>query len=163
MNRSRRAALVAAVLAVSSLLTQPVHAEDGVLLVMPDEVQWRDLPGYNGMQGAVLDGDPRKPGLYVLRVKIPPGVMTRPHFHAEDRHITVIAGTWWLGAGDTFDPKKAVPVKAGSYVKQPAGTHHFDGAKDEEVVLQIIGVGPGGTTFVHPADGPVGSSSGDGK
>jgi hypothetical protein len=25
-------------------------------------------------------------------------------------------------------------------------------------VLQIIGVGPGGTTFVHPADGPVGTS-----
>jgi quercetin dioxygenase-like cupin family protein len=125
---------------------------------MPDEVQWRDLPGYSGMQGAVLDGDPRKPGVYVLRVRIPPGLMTRPHFHAEDRHITVISGTWWLGAGDTFDPAKAVAVKAGSYVKQPAGTHHFDGAKDEEVVLQIIGVGPGSTTFIRPADGPVGSS-----
>jgi len=158
MNRSRWGALVAVGLALSTVLTQSGYGEDGVVRVAPDEVQWRDLPGYSGMQGAVLDGDPRKPGVYVLRVKIPSGLMTRPHFHAEDRYITVIAGTWWVGTGDTFDPAKAVAVKAGSYVRQPAGTHHFDGAKDEEVVLQIIGVGPGGTTFVHPADGPVGTS-----
>jgi quercetin dioxygenase-like cupin family protein len=158
MNRSRWGALVAVAFAASAPLAQSVHGEDGVVRVAPDEVQWRDLPGYSGMQGAVLDGDPRKPGVYVLRVKIPPGLMTRPHFHAEDRHITVISGTWWVGTGDSFDPAKAVAVKAGSYVKQPAGTHHFDGAKDEEVVLQIIGVGPGGTTFVRPADGPVRSS-----
>jgi len=158
MKRSRWAALAAVALSVSAWPTQSVYGGDGVVRITPDEVQWHDLPGYSGVQGAVLDGDPRKPGVYVLRVRIPPGLMTRPHFHAEDRHITVISGTWWIGAGDTFEPAKAVPLKAGSYVKQPAGTHHFDGAKDEEVVLQIIGVGPGGTTFVRPADGPVGSS-----
>ena len=158
MNRSRWASLAAVAVSAGALLTQLGYGEDGLVRVVPEEVRWRDLPGYSGMQGAVLEGDPRKPGVYVLRVRIPPGLMTRPHFHTEDRHITVITGTWWLGSGDTFDPAKAVAVKAGSYVKQPAGTHHFDGAKDEEVVLQVIGVGPGGTTFIHPADGPVGSS-----
>lgn len=154
MNCSRWGALVAVGLAVSTVLAQFVYGEDGVVRVTPDEVQWRDLPGYSGMQGAVLDGDPRKPGVYVLRVKIPPGLMTRPHFHAEDRYITVIAGTWWIGAGDTFDPAKAVAVKAGSYVKQPAGTHHFDGAKDEEVVVQISGIGPGTATAVDELGRP---------
>ena len=158
MDRNRWAALFAVALSMSAWLPQSACGEDGVLRIAPDQVQWHDLPGYSGMQGAVLSGDPRKSGVYVLRVRIPPGLMTRPHFHAEDRHITVISGTWWLGAGDTFDPAKTEPVKAGSYVKQPAGTHHFDGAKDEEVVLQIMGVGPGGTTFVRPGDGPVGSS-----
>jgi len=36
---------------------------------------------------------PFEAGIYVIRVKFPPGLMTRPHFHAEDRHATVLAGT----------------------------------------------------------------------
>jgi len=27
---------------------------------------------------------------------------------------------------------------------------HFDGAKDEEVIVQITGIGPGATTLVKP-------------
>lgn len=40
---------------------------------------------------------------------------------------------------------KTVPMKAGSFVKHAAGGIHFDGAKDEEVVLQIVGMGPAST------------------
>ena len=35
-----------------------------------------------------------------------------------------------------------VPLKAGSYKKHPAKAVHFDGAKDEEVIVQITGIGP---------------------
>lgn len=159
MDPTRRTTWLALALAMGALLAQPAWSEDNSVRVAPEDVQWRDLPGYNGMQGAVLDGDPRKSGVYVLRVRIPPGLMTRPHFHTEDRYITVMSGTWWVGAGDTFDPAKTEALKPGTYLHQAARTHHFDGAKDEEVVLQIIGNGPGGTTFIHPADGPVGSSA----
>jgi hypothetical protein len=31
---------------------------------------------------------------------------------------------------------------------------HFDGAKDEEVIVQISGIGPSATNFVNPADDP---------
>ena len=31
---------------------------------------------------------------------------------------------------------------AGSYVKHPAGGIHYDGAKDEEVIVEIRGIGP---------------------
>jgi hypothetical protein len=31
-------------------------------------------------------------------------------------------------------------------MKHPAGTPHFDGAKDEEVILQLVGIGPSQTT-----------------
>jgi hypothetical protein len=85
--------------------------------------------------------------------------MTRPHFHPEDRHVVVLSGIWWAGTGETFDPARTVPVVAGSYLKQPGGAYHFDGAKDEEVVLQIIGKGPSGTTFAHPGDGPIWTES----
>jgi len=148
-------------MAASLLLAPAARGEDGeagFVRLTPAEVPWRALPGFHGMQGAVLSGDPTKPGMYVIRVKFPPWLMTRPHFHPEDRHVLVISGTWWAGAGDTFDPDKTVPLPAGSYMKQPAGSHHFDGAKGEEVVIQIVGYGPSGTSFVRPQDGPTGSA-----
>ena len=43
-------------------------------------------------------------------------------------------------------------------MKHPALGHHFDGAKDEEVILQLIGYGPGGTIMIHPEDGHTGPS-----
>ena len=35
------------------------------------------------------------------------------------------------GTGEDFDPAKAVPLKAGSYMMHPARAIHGDGAKDE--------------------------------
>ena len=118
----------------------------------------RSLPGYGGLQYAVIEGDPSKAGIYVVRVKFPPGLMTRPHFHPEDRHAIVIKGTWYTGTGDTFDPATAVGLKPGTYMKHPANAHHYDGAKDEEVILQLIGYGPSGTTWLHPEEGHTGPS-----
>jgi hypothetical protein len=40
--------------------------------------------------------------------------MSRPHWHPNDRIITVIKGTWWLGTGDKFEPDTTVPVPTGS-------------------------------------------------
>jgi quercetin dioxygenase-like cupin family protein len=127
-------------------------------VVAPEQVKWTDRPGFEGVQFANISGDPSKPGIYVIRVKFSPGHMTRPHWHPEDRHVIVISGTWWMGEGDTFDPSKTVPLKAGSYAMHPAKAHHYDGAKDEQVILQIVGYGPSGTTEVHPELGHTGPS-----
>ena len=127
-------------------------------VVTPEQVKWTDRPGFEGVQFANISGDPSKPGIYVIRVKFSPGHMTRPHWHPEDRHVIVISGTWWMGEGDTFDPSKTVPLKAGSYAMHPAKAHHYDGAKDEQVILQIVGYGPSGTTEVHPELGHTGPS-----
>jgi quercetin dioxygenase-like cupin family protein len=132
--------------------------EDGFARVTPEEVVWTDRPGYEGIKFATIAGDPSKPGLYVIRVKFSPGRMTRPHWHPEDRHVIVVSGTWYMGEGDTFEPDKTVPLKAGSYARHPAKAHHYDGAKDEEVIVQITGYGPSGTTLVHPEQGHTGSS-----
>src|SRR5579872_4241327 len=87
-------------------------------------------------------GDPTKPGIYVYRNRFAPGRMSRPHYHDQDRYVTVIKGTWWTGEGDVFDPSKTIPIKAGGFMFHPAGYHHWDGAKDEEVIVQIMGMGP---------------------
>jgi hypothetical protein len=98
--------------------------EQGFVRIMPDEVQWRDFPNGHGAQIATLQGDPTKPGIYVQRVKFPPHVMDRPHWHPEERHITVLKGSWYTGTGDRFDPAHAVPLKPGSYMMHPARAVH---------------------------------------
>jgi quercetin dioxygenase-like cupin family protein len=132
--------------------------DEGFVVVTPGQVVWTDRPGFEGVKFATMAGDPSKPGLYIIRVKFSPGRMTRPHWHPEDRHVVVLSGTWYMGEGDTFDPDKTVPVKPGSYAKHPAKAHHYDGAKDEEVILQITGYGPSGTTLVNPDQGHTGAS-----
>ena len=121
----------------------------GFIAVQPDAMALED----GGFSQVVIAGDPGKPGIYVVRIKFSPGRMSRPHFHDQDRYITVIKGTWWVSLGpgsEVFDPKKTVPMKEGSFVKHPAGGPHYDGAKDEGVIVQIMGMGPVKTTRIEP-------------
>jgi quercetin dioxygenase-like cupin family protein len=101
-----------------------------------------------GPESAVLCGDPSKPGIYLVRNRFPPGAHSNPHFHSKDRHATVIKGVWYTGTGPELDYNKAVPLKAGAYMLHPAGGVHWDGAGEEEVIVQIIGEGPVETTQV---------------
>jgi quercetin dioxygenase-like cupin family protein len=108
---------------------------------VPADIKWvRNAAGTN--EQAILFGDPSQPGPYVVRLRWLPGNMSRPHFHRNDRHFIVISGTWWLGTGENYDPDSTVPAPAGSYVIHYAGKVHYDGAKDEETVIQVWGMGP---------------------
>ena len=71
---------------------------------------------------------------------------SRPHFHPNDRYITVLQGTWWVGSGPKFDPANTTPMPAGSFVTHFGKQVHWDGAKDEDAVLLIMGEGPGTST-----------------
>jgi quercetin dioxygenase-like cupin family protein len=135
---------------LSSVIVFGQKATNTVIRVTPDQLKWVDEPDGLGFKTAIVEGDPAKPGIYIIQVKFPPGVMSRPHFHGEDRYATVIKGTWYTGEGDEFAPGKTVPLKPGSYMKHPKGVRHFDGAKDEEVIIQLVGMGPSSTTRVNP-------------
>jgi len=83
-----------------------------VTFILPDKVEWKRAPGA-GNENAVLVGDPTKEGLYVVLNKWLKGNnFSRPHFHPNDRFITVLKGTWWVGTGTKFDPDstKAMPA-----------------------------------------------------
>jgi quercetin dioxygenase-like cupin family protein len=114
--------------------------------------------------GAVY-GEASKPGMYVTRARFAPGQGTHPHFHDQDRYITVIKGTWWVSLGpesDVYSPDKMTPLKAGSFIFEPAFGHHYDMAKDEEVLVQIIGPGPVKTTQLESSGAAGGRSAGRG-
>jgi len=102
----------------------------------------------------VLSGNPEKAGIYVIRLKIPPGLeLFPPHYHDQDRFITVISGTWAFGRGDAGKCEDTIPLRAGAYVMHPKGAVHFDGSCSEETVeVQIIGQGPVETTWIDGAN-----------
>ncbi|HEX3765356.1 MAG TPA: cupin domain-containing protein [Kofleriaceae bacterium] len=128
----------------------------GFVRVAPEEIKWNDQPGYDGVKFATLFGNPSKPGLYIIRAKFSPGAMTRPHWHPDERYVTVLQGTWYTGEGDTFEPDKTTPLKPGSLMIHPPKGHHYDGAHDEEVIVQIIGIGPSATNLIDPKQGNTG-------
>ena len=110
----------------------------------PNQIPWVDSPA--GSSQAVLRGDPEKPGPYIVLTKWHAGHMSRPHFHPNDRFITVISGTWWVGTGTKYDPDSTVPMPPGSFVTHFGKQVHYDGAKDGDVVLEIVGEGPATST-----------------
>jgi hypothetical protein len=122
-----------------------------VVIQLPDQIKWSPVNAA-GAQQAVLFGDPTKPGLYGVLNKWTAGNhFSKPHSHPNDRFITVISGTWWVGSGPVFDPDKgSVPVPAGSFVTHYAKQVHWDGAKDTDAVLLIVGEGPGTLTLAEP-------------
>jgi quercetin dioxygenase-like cupin family protein len=150
-----------AVFALVSFTLFGQQAAQKVVRVTPEQLKWIDEPDGLGFKQAIVEGDPTKPGVYVIQVKFPPGVMSRPHSHREDRFATVLKGTWYTGEGSEFAPDKTVPLKPGSFMKHPAGALHYDGAKDEEVTLQLVGIGPSSTTRVKPELGLFARSTGN--
>ena len=136
------------------LLAAPAHAAEldpkSVEFQTPADIKWvRNAAGTS--EQAVLFGDPRKPGPYVVRIKWLPGQFSRPHFHNGDRFFAVLSGTWWVGTGPKFDPDATVAAPTGSYVIHHGGQVHYDGAKGEETIIQVWGIGPVETTSADSA------------
>jgi hypothetical protein len=107
----------------------------------PDQIAWKTNPT-SGAQTAILLGDPSKPGLYIELLKRPPNDWSKAHWHPNDRFLTVLSGTFWVGTGSKVDPASTVPMPAGSVGTDFAKGVHFDGTKDDGVVLEIVGEGP---------------------
>jgi len=127
----------------------------GMGMHMGGDMKWGDAPPTlpKGGKIAVLDGDPFKPGPYVIRLKMPPGYKIPPHWHSKAENVTVISGTVSLGMGDTLDMKAAQTLKMGSFHFIGAQIHHYAFSKSGAVV-QIHGEGPFDIIYINPADNP---------
>lgn len=125
------------------------QTDEGFVRLEPDNLAWSAPSPETGVSRVVIAGDPAADGFYLMRVRFPAGFYTEPHYHPNDRHVTVISGTWYTGTGTDVDRDAMVPLGPGSYMLHPAGAIHYDGARDGEVVVEIKGIGPG---TVVPAD-----------
>jgi quercetin dioxygenase-like cupin family protein len=130
--------------------TQSTH-----VMVTPGDLKWTDGPPSlaAGSKAAVIEGDPKNPGLFTMRLKLPANYKIPPHWHPADEHVTVISGTFNMGLGDTFDESKGNALPVGSFAVMPAKANHFAFTKDE-TVIQLHGMGPWSITYVNPKDDP---------
>jgi quercetin dioxygenase-like cupin family protein len=119
--------------------TQPV-------VKFPNDMEFK-APLSPGPQTAVLYGDPTKADVFVTRVKLAPGLKVMPHWHPDEwRTAVVLSGTLYFGLGEQWDESKLKAYPAGTFFSEPSKTPHYAWAKDGEVILQITGMGPTGTT-----------------
>lgn len=110
--------------------------------------------GVATIRTTVLFGDPSKPGLYSLRLTVPPNTRIAAHTHRDDRTAIVVAGTWFFGYGRAADEVALKALPAGSFYTEPAGAAHFAMTKDELVEIMITGYSPSDTQYVDPANDP---------
>lgn len=130
-----------------------VHADH--ISLKPSEIVWGAAPDVlpPGAQAVILEGDPKKPGFFALRLKLPAGYRIAPHYHPKHERVTVLEGSFQLGVGDTFDEGALVDYPAGSYSSMKEGMRHFAMSKNG-CVLQLATLGPWGLTYVNPQDDP---------
>lgn len=134
------AALVVLPLVLSAQTSTPVIPR---LQMQPDQLKWGG--GGGGIQTAIVVGDPTRPGIYVQRLRFAKGTRIAPHLHPDERVAVVLSGSMYFGYGDAFDEASLVHMVPGSTWTEPPKTAHFAWAKDEDVVIQVTGIGPSGS------------------
>lgn len=109
-----------------------------------------------GMKMIMVYGDPAKPGPYVFRAKIPAGYRLPAHRHPDQRVVTVLKGTYYSAAGETFDESKLQKFGPGAfYITEPNVPHYA--RAETEVIIQEMGIGPiagSPIEYVNASDDP---------
>lgn len=144
--------LISLAAAFASLIAQSGGQDvpSGFHDVRVQEIHWVPNPAVPGAQVAVLLGNPGQPGPLVVRVRFPANTIVPPHTHPEARTYTVLAGTWKLGFGDTYDAGKLRSYPAGSLYRLPPKVPHFQASGDGETIVQVESIGPSATDFIKP-------------
>jgi len=147
-------AAVGFALGLSAFTAAPVWAAE-YTAVMPPDIKWNDAPSIGpGAKTAVIQGDPKSTGPFVMRLKVPPNTPIKVHTHPADENVTILSGTLYFAAADKFDTKTARAFGPGSYFSIGKWKPMFAYTRDKEVVLQLHGNGPWGLTYLDPTDGP---------
>jgi quercetin dioxygenase-like cupin family protein len=144
--------IAAAVLIASST---SLMAQDKEMQVTPDALAWKNNPAFpKGVQIATLVGDPTKPGdVVVMRIKFPANFQMPPHTHPYSEVVTLISGPVGTSHGETFE-KKGELLKPGSLWVYPAKHPLYAWTGNEEAIVQVQFVGPGGIDYINPNDDP---------
>lgn len=133
-------------------------AEDNSLeykRVTATDLKWSPLPSMpKGTQTTVLHGNPGKPGLYTVRLKIPANSKMPVHSHPDERVRVIISGTYYSALGDKVDASKLLSFPPGTFSHVPPKVWQFAETRDEEVIFEITGIGPTGIDYLNAEDDP---------
>ena len=149
MTRSN-ALVLGCMTALAAILPAAACAQqDAPRTIVPGSLNLTKSPvGPGVFEGNVVGDEAKGRALYVVYVRYTAGSRTVPHTHPDERTVTVVAGTFYAGAGEKFDDAGLTPLKPGSIIVIPAGAPHYGWAKEGEVILQEAGLGPSGTALV---------------
>ena len=140
------------ILFVAVAAVAAVAAPPNAIQLRPDALKWgpasESLP--TGTHIAVLEGNPRGPGLFTIRLSVPAGARVRPHWHPKDERVTVLEGLVVVGFGDSIEESALAKFGPGSFYVNPANSHHYV-IFQEDSVIQITGVGPWEIHFLPEA------------
>jgi quercetin dioxygenase-like cupin family protein len=149
----RHPVVSASVIAALLVAAAPAQAQGSdIVAVTPDQLKWASTPIAPTNKIAWGIGSAAAAGkFYVLFASYPPKGKSMPHVHPDERIVTVLKGTFYLGSGPIFDETKAQALEAGTVITIPANAVHWGFAKDSDVTIQEVGVGPTATTPTLPA------------
>jgi hypothetical protein len=149
------AVFAVSVSAATATKKKPAMKAADHMVMTPDAMKWGDAPPFleKGAQIVVLQGDPSKPGVFALRLRLPDGYRIAPHWHPTEERLTVISGTFNLAMGNSFDTSAGSAMSQGSYGYIEAKMHHYAWASGPTEV-QVEGPGPFVLNYVNPNDDP---------
>jgi quercetin dioxygenase-like cupin family protein len=162
VNAVRALVRCAAIAALGVAAVHQAGAEDGMRVLMKDgdapgsNLQWTEpkaIPA--GTRMIMVYGNPGEPGPYIFRVRFPAGYKLPPHRHTDRRQVTVLEGSYWSAAGETFEQDKLKRFGPRDYYITEGNVPHFAWA-ETEVLIQEAGFGPisNPIQYVRPEDDP---------
>ena len=150
----RRIAAVLAILMLTAVPLPSAAQDHAHSIALPEGLKWVEPATRPGARLAMVQGDPSKEGLFVYRLRMPANYRIPPHYHKASENVTVLAGLFVIGVGETVDTKSGQELPLGGFASIPPNHAHYAWAGGQETVVQVHGVGPTDLRFVNPADDP---------
>lgn len=151
-----RATLVATIVTLTPFVMSDVSAQShaGHTMVAPGDLKWADVPSLPpGAKIATIEGPMNEAKPFTIRLKFPANYVLPAHSHPAIERVTVLSGTFNMGAGDKLDKQQTTALSAGSLAIMQPGTNHFAWT-NQETIVQLNGTGPWGIKYVNAADDP---------
>ena len=104
--------------------------------------------GLSAVSTTVLFGDPSRPGLYSIELKVAPDTVIQAHTHRDTRTALVVSGLWHFGYGTVNEAQAVKTLPPGSFYTEPGAIAHFARTGPEGAVVVITGYGPSDTEYV---------------
>jgi hypothetical protein len=141
--------------AILLLLACPASAQQSDMsahhqVVTAAQLHWSPVTLPN-LEMAVVSGDPKTTGPFVLRLRAVRDQRVPAHWHPGDENVTALSEGFSIGAGENFAQQQLRPMKVGDFMHMPKETRHFAWMK-KGTEIQIHGQGPFVTNWVNPAE-----------